>query len=397
MKRSILPLLALTALPLLACGGAPEPAAPPPPPPPMAPATPPPPPAETAKAAEPTPEEVKKAEALRELEKERAKMKSDNEAEKARWTPELRAEAKALTDKAFPTGKAAAQAVVASKTRKAANAERDKFRHPVETLELFGFKPTMTVLEYGPGEGWYTELLAPALAKKGKLLATNGDPNGPANERGTFYAERFKLFLETAPELYGKVETVLVDNKAPNVGHDGAVDLALVMRGLHGMVNAGKLDEWLATIHTSLKPNGVLGIEEHRAPAGADPIESAKKGYLPEKWVIERIEAAGFKLAGKSEVNANPKDTKDYADGVWTLPPTLRLGDKDREKYVAIGESDRMTLKFTKVAKPAAKAGAAAPATPVAGAKPAGAAAPATGAKPAAPAASAKPAAPAKK
>lgn len=358
-------------------------------------------PAETAKAPEPTPEEKKKAEALKELEKDRAKMKADHEAEKARWTPELRAEAKAIADKAFPSGKAAVQAAVANKARKPGNVERDKFRHPVETLEFFGFKPTMTVLEYGPGEGWYTEILAPALAKKGKLLATNGDPNGPAEERSTFYAERFKLFLERAPELYGKVETVTIDSKAPKLGHDGTVDLALVMRGLHGMVNAGKLDEWLAAIHASLKPNGVLGIEEHRAPADANALESSKKGYLPEKWVIEHIEAAGFKLAGKSEVNANPKDTKDYADGVWTLPPTLKLGDKDREKYVAIGESDRMTLKFTKVNKPAAKpAAAAAPAPGAAGTpavKPATPAAkPATPAtKPATPAAPATSAAPA--
>jgi predicted methyltransferase len=215
----------------------------------------------------------------------------------------------------------------------------------------------MTVLEYGPGEGWYTELLAPALAKKGKLLATNGDPKGPPEKRSTFYAERFQLFLDRSPELFGKVETVMIDGQNPSLGHDGTVDLVVVTRELHGMVTANKLDEWLAAMRTSLKPNGILGIEEHRAKADANPQESAKKGYLPEKWVIEKIEAAGFKLAGKSELNANPKDTKDYADGVWTLPPTLRNGDKDREKYVAIGESDRMTLKFTKVAtKPTATA-----------------------------------------
>lgn len=349
---------------LCACGGAPEPEVPPPPPPPAptAPATVAPAPAETAKAPELSPEEKKKAEAREALEKDRAKMKADAEAEKARFTPELQKEAKALVEKAYPTGKAAIQAAMASKTRKPGNADRDKYRHPVETLEFFGFKPTMTVLEYGPGEGWYTELLAPALARKGKLIVTNGDPNGPPEERSTFYAERFKAFLEKSPDLYGKVEVVTIDSKNPNVDHEGKVDLALIMRGLHGMVNQGKLNEWLATIHASLKPNGVLGIEEHRAPADANPLESSKKGYLPEKWVIEQIEAAGFKLAGKSEINANPKDTKDHPEGVWTLPPTLKLGDKDREKYLAIGESDRMTLKFTKVAAktPAKPAGGAA-------------------------------------
>ena len=281
-------------------------------------------------------------------------MLADHEKEKARWTPELRAEAQKLADKAYPTGKAAIQAAVAGKHRKPGHADRDKQRHPVETLELFGFKPTMTVLEYGPGEGWYTELLAPALAKKGKLLVTNGDPNGPADQRATFYAQRVKLLLESAPEVYGKVETVTVDGKAPKLGREATVDLALVIRGLHGMNNSGTLDAWLREIHGALKPNGVLGIVQHRAAPDANPEESSKKGYLPEKWVIERVEAAGFKLAGKSEVNANPKDTKDYPEGVWALPPTLQLGDKDREKYVAIGESDRMTLKFTKAkAKPA--------------------------------------------
>lgn len=386
MKRSSILSIGLSSLVAafaIACGDStPPPQAPPPAPPPTNNSVSTTPAPEPAKPAEPTPEEKKKAEALKELEKDRAKMKADAEAEKARWTPEMKAEATKLVDKTFTSGKDAIKTVASSKVRKPANAERDKARHPVETLDFFGFKPTMTVLEYGPGEGWYTELLAPALAKKGKLLATNGDPNGPPDQRGTFYAERFKTFLETSPELYGKVETVTIDGKAPNFGHEGAVDMVLIMRGLHGMVNSNKLDEYLATSYASLKPNGVLGIEEHRAKADADPLASAKQGYLPEKWVIEKIEAAGFKLAGKSEMNANAKDTKDYADGVWALPPTLKNGDKDKEKYTAIGESDRMTLKFTKVAqkdpkkadaKPAATP-AAKPATPAA--KPATSAAP---------------------
>ncbi|MBX3203518.1 MAG: methyltransferase [Labilithrix sp.] len=363
MKRLTFLSAPLLSFVVLACGGSPPPESVTP-----APETPAPAvttaPTEEAKA-EPTPEEKKKAEALKELEKDRAKMKADHEADVARWTPELKKEAQTLADKAFPNAKEAIKAAAASKARKPGNADRDKFRHPVETLEFFGLKPTMTVLEYGPGEGWYTELLAPALAKKGKLVVTNGDPNGPAEERSTFYAERVKLFLETSPELFGKVETVTIDGKTPKIaGKDGQLDMAIVMRSLHGMVNAGKLDEWLAAIHASLKPNGVLGIEQHRAAADAKAEEVSKKGYLPEKWVIERVEAAGFKLAGKSEINANPKDTKDYADGVWALPPTLKQGDKDREKLVAIGESDRMTLKFTKVAPKAAPAAAAKAAAP---------------------------------
>jgi predicted methyltransferase len=311
-------------------------------------------PAEPPKA-EPTAEEKKKAEALEALAKDRAKMEADHKTEMARWTPELRAEAKALTDKAYPNGKAAIVAAMASKVRRPSAAERDKHRHPAETLDFFGFKPTMTVLEFGPGEGWYTELLAPALAKKGKLLVTNTDPNGPPDERSTFYGQRFKLFLDTSPEAYGKVETIAINGKAPKLPLEGTVDMVVLTRELHGMVQNNRMGDWLGELHKALKPNGVLGVEQHRAKADAVPEESAKNGYLPEKWVIEKIEAAGFKLAGKSELNANAKDTKDYADGVWTLPPNFRLGDKDREKYATIGESDRMTLKFVKVAKAAPK------------------------------------------
>lgn len=393
MKRVLLAPALLLCIGLVtpACGGdAPEVKAPPPPaatveaPPPVVekPAEPPKP--------EPTAEEKKKAEQLEALQKDRAKMEADHKAELARWTPELHAEAKALADKTFPTGKAAIQAAMTAKYRKPGDVERDKYRHPAETLDFLGFKPGMTVLEFGPGEGWYTQLLAPSLAKKGKLIVTNTDPNGPPEERSTYYGQRFKLFLDTSPEAYGKVETVAIDNKAPKLPQEGTVDMALLFRELHGMVQQGKVDEWLAQIHKALKPNGVLGIEQHRAKPDANPEESAKKGYLPEKWVIEKIEAAGFKLAGKSEINANAKDTKDYPDGVWTLPPSLRNGDKDREKYVAIGESDRMTLKFVKVAKPAPKGD-----KPATTGKPAASDKPATTAKPAAPAAPAKPAAPA--
>jgi predicted methyltransferase len=354
MKRSLVVLSVLLA----ACGPNPayetEPAAPQQPPayaPEPAPA-----PTAEAKPAEPTPEEKKKAEARAALEKDRAEMLAAQEKERARWTPELRASAKALVEKSYPTGKAAIEAALKSPHRVPGHSERDKARHPAETLEFFGFKPTMTVLEYGPGEGWYTELLAPALAKKGKLLVTNGDPNGPVEERSTYYAQKFKGFVDVSPEAYGKVETITVDGKAPKLAREGDVDLALVIRGLHGMYNSGKLDDWMKEIHTALKPKGVLGIVQHRGPEGANADETSKNGYLPEKWVIEKIEAFGFKLAGKSEINANPKDTKDHPDGVWALPPTLKHGDKDKEKYVGIGESDRMTLKFTKVvAKPEAK------------------------------------------
>jgi predicted methyltransferase len=373
MKSAFLGPVLLLSL-VAACGGDPPPApvAPTPPPPVPAPVVAESKPVEPPKP-EPTAEEKKKAEAMEALQRDRAKMEADHKAEMARWTPELHAEAKTLADKTFPTGKDAIKAAMAAKFRKPSDVGRDKHRHPVETLELMGFKPGMTVLEFGPGEGWYTELLAPALAKKGKLIVTNTDPNGPPEERSTFYGQRFKMFLDTSPEAFGKVETVAIDGKAPKLPQEGTADMVLLFRELHGMVQNNRMSDWLGEIHKALKPNGVLAVEQHRAKPDANAEESAKKGYLPEKWVIEKIEAAGFKLAGKSEINANAKDTKDYADGVWTLPPSYRLGDKDREKYTAIGESDRMTLKFTKVAKAAPKtdkpAVPAKPATPAAPAK----------------------------
>ena len=336
----------------IACGGsAPPPAetpAPAPPAPTTAAAAP------TASAvsapAEPTAEEKKKADDQRKLSEARAKWKTANEAELARWTPELHAAARGLADKTYPNLRTALLAATAGKQRKPGNSDRDKYRHPIETLELFGLKPAATVLEVGPGDGWFTELLAPTLAAKGKLIATIADPNGPQDDPATFGAERFKAFLDKAPELFGHVQTVVVDNKAPKLDLDGKVDAVLLMREVHGMITEGTLDGWLGEIRRALKPGGTLGIEDHRAKADAPPVESAKRGYVPEKWLIEHVEAAGFKLAGQSEINANAKDTKDYAVGVWALPPTLQLGNQDRDKYVAIGESDRFTLKFVKAA-----------------------------------------------
>ena len=348
---------------LAACESTPPPVAPAPPlpPPPSSVAVVAPPPAASSATppAEPTAEEKKKAKEAKELIEDRAKWEEENRAELGRWTAEMHAAAGALAQKSWPNAKAAIQAALAGTHRKPAAAARDKYRHPLETLSFFGFKPTMTVLDVGPGEGWYTELLAPAVAMKGKYIATSADPNGPPEVRGTFYGQRWKAFLEKAPELYGKVQTVLVDGKAPKLGvADGSVDMVLIMRGVHGMKNNGTFATWLGEFQRVLKTGGVLGIEEHRALADANPDDSAKKGYVPEKWVIEQVEAAGFKLAGKSEVNANPKDTKDYPEGVWSLPPTFRQKAMDREKYAAIGESDRMTLKFVKAApKPAPKAG----------------------------------------
>jgi predicted methyltransferase len=362
MKKAPLLLLALLAVPL-ACEETPPPATPPPPTPPPVVTAAPPPPVETAKP-EPTPEEKKKAEeekkkaeAAQKLAADRTQWVTDSKAEAARWTPEVREEAKKIATAKHATLKAAITEALKAKYRKPASAARDVYRHPLETLEFFGLKPTMTVLEYGPGEGWYTELLAPTLAAKGKLIVTSPDPSGNPESRGTFYAQRFQRFLDNGAEAYSKVERIIVvptnPPSAPKLGIEGLADMVLLCRELHGMHRDKLVPAFLAEVFKALKPGGVLGVEQHRAPAEANPDESAKKGYLPEAWVIQQAEAAGFKLAGKSEINANPKDTKDYPEGVWTLPPSFELKDKDRQKYADIGESDRMTLKFVK--PPAAK------------------------------------------
>ncbi len=304
--------------------------------------------AEDKKKAE---EEKKKAKAAEELAADRTKWEAEAKAEDARFTAEVRAAGKKLAEAKYASVDAALKAVLAGKHRSPVNAERDKDRHPLETLKFFGLTPKMTVLEYGPGGGWYTEVLAPTLAAQGKLFVTTTDPNGPKESRATFYGERLKRFLERAPEVYGKVERIVIDSKNPEFGMDGKADLVIVMRAMHGMHRDKLLAGFLAQTFKALKPGGIMGVEQHRAKPDANPDESAKQGYLPEAFVIAQAEAAGFKLDQKSEINANPKDTKDHPEGVWTLPPSLDLGDKDRAKYVAIGESDRMTLKFIKPKK----------------------------------------------
>jgi predicted methyltransferase/dienelactone hydrolase len=308
--------------------------------------------ASTFAAPEPTPAQKDAARAAAEARGNLARMEAEAEVERARWTDEVRTAAKQLAETAYKNTGAALKKILAGSHRKPGNAERDKYRHPERTLAFFGIKPNMTVFEYGPGAGWYTELLAPLLAARGKLIVNNGNPDGAPDNRATYYAKRFKLFVDNAPEIYGKIQTVRVDDpNKPALGLDGTVDMALVIRGYHGWKRRDSAATWLAEIHKALKPRGVLGIVQHRAPDGSDPEATAPKGRIAQQAVIDEVEAAGFKLVAKSEINANPKDTRDQEGGVWTLPPTLRLGDTDRDKYLAIGESDRMTLKFRRVQK----------------------------------------------
>ena len=358
--RILSPALGAVAVFLGACGSTPPPVAEAPPvaaAPPASAAVATPPPAEPTPAPALTAEQQKKANEQKLLEQDYAKLEADRQAENSRITPELRKSGQALVDKSYPSLRAALGAAMASAHRKPASKERDPERHPQAMLELFGLKPNQTVLEFAPGEGWYTELLAPVLAKSGKLYLTQTDPNGPKENRPTLYGLRTKYFLEKLPEVYGKVEPVVIDPKAPKLAlADGSLDMVLVFRGSHGIYNNKQLGLWLSEFHRTLKAKGVLGVEQHRAAAGKNPDETSKQGYLPEAFLIEQIEAAGFKLKEKSEMNANPKDTKDHPEGVWSLPPTLREGEKNRDKYLAIGESDRMTLKFVKAEPTATKA-----------------------------------------
>jgi predicted methyltransferase len=227
---------------------------------------------------------------------------------------------------------------------RADNAKRDVYRHPYETLTFFGIKPTMTVVELVPGGGWYTEILAPYLRDKGKYIAA-----GAAPDKKGGMALRAKL--DANPGLYGKAVTAVFEPPSRyEIAPANSVDMVLTFRNLHNWVGDGE-DSLKATfkeIHKVLKPGGVLGVVDHRLPASMKQDDKASSGYVHEAWVIKLVEGAGFKLAGKSEVNANPKDKADHEKGVWTLPPVLANKDKDREKYMAIGESDRMTLKFVK-------------------------------------------------
>lgn len=340
----------LSAFAISACASpAPEPAASPE-------ASPEPAPAPAYVEEEPTEEELEAERAAQKLEEDRAQMQGYAQVELRRWTPELRENAKKLAEAKYATLDAGVKAALQGEHRMPGSAERDSQRHPLETLKFFGLTPKMRVIEYLPGEGWYTEILAPVLHAQGKLYVTTTDPDGPKDSRATLYAERTRLFLSKSKELYGKVEPLVVDPENPALKLEEPVDMVLMIRGIHGLVRQDKVDTWLEVIHGALKDKGTFGVVQHRAKEGADPKEAAEKGYVPEAWLIERIEAGGFALKAKSEINANPKDTKDYPEGVWALPPSLRLGEKDRQKYVDIGESDRMTLRFEKVAKePVAK------------------------------------------
>lgn len=229
------------------------------------------------------------------------------------------------------------------------NVARDGYRHPQQTLQFFGLAPNQTVIEITPGNGWYSELLAPLLKEHGQYVAAVQAPT--VSEYARKNEEKLKAKFTVAPAQYAKAQVLEFDPKAPALGQPGSADTVLTFRNVHNWVLADTAPLMFEAFFKVLKPGGVLGVVDHRAKDGASLDDIKHSGYLTTDYVVKLATDAGFKLEGQSEINANPKDTKDYPEGVWTLPPALTLGDKDRAKYVAIGESDRMTLRFVKPAK----------------------------------------------
>lgn len=238
--------------------------------------------------------------------------------------------------------------IAAGEHRSAANKARDAHRHPVETLLWFGLRPNMTVVEITPGGGWYTEILAPFLKDEGRYYAAGPDVNSPSSFARNM-AQRFQAKLDAAPELYGAaITTVLAAPDHTEIAPPGSADMVLTFRNVHNWMDAGTADAIFAAMFRALKPGGILGVVEHRADAAQPQDPRARSGYVTEEYVIALANKAGFELAGRSEINANPKDSKDHPQGVWMLPPNLSGGEQDRARYLAIGESDRMTLRFIK-------------------------------------------------
>lgn len=232
--------------------------------------------------------------------------------------------------------------------RRPADIARNDWRNPVETLEFFGLERDMTVIEILPATGWYADIIAPYVADQGKYYAAHFSPNATA----AYMPRILRMWEEKVaadPALYGRITT-----RHLNPPHEVAIapaesaDLALTFRNVHNWIMAGQENEFFDSFYAALKPGGVLGVVEHRAPAGSGMEVMRTTGYVTEDYVKELAARAGFEFVDSAEINANPKDGTVYPQGVWTLPPTLRLGEQDKEKYLAIGESDRMTLKFRK-------------------------------------------------
>jgi len=239
--------------------------------------------------------------------------------------------------------------IITSSHRTPEFAARDRYRHPQATLAFFGVQPDHDIVEIWPAPGYYTEILAPYLRAKGRYYAASFAISQKITPqwRQEAHAEYLEKF--SADPLYNRVTiTEAGPLKAWTVAPPESADRVLTFRNVHNWMKGDYEAEMFAAFFKALKPGGVLGVVEHRANPGTSRAKMVESGYVTEAYVIEQAERAGFKLQARSAVNANPRDSKDHPKGVWTLPPSLRLGDVDREKYLAIGESDRMTLKFVK-------------------------------------------------
>ncbi|HLT31257.1 MAG TPA: methyltransferase [Myxococcaceae bacterium] len=264
--------------------------------------------------------------------------------------PPPAADTAASAEASRPADSDALANVVAGTWRTPAFVERDGARHPVETLTFFGVGQDDTVVEITPGAGWYTEILAPYLASgQGQYVGAVWDDTAP--DAAPYYARlnaTLREKLAERPDLYGQAELRTFDTQQPVFGPSGSADVVLTFRNAHNWVANGLADVYFRAMFDVLRSGGTLGVVDHRAKPGTTPEETAKSGYVTEAIIISIAEAAGFRLDASSEINANPNDTADHPNGVWTLPPSNRHDEADAETYRAIGESDRMTLRFIK-------------------------------------------------
>jgi predicted methyltransferase len=257
----------------------------------------------------------------------------------------------ALTIAAAPAPKAhaadaALAAALSGSARTAAHVQRDAARHPGTELEFFGLRPDMTVVEVSPGGGYWTEILAPYLRASGALYVAVPPPNDP--EAPPAGKDTYRQKLAADPATYGNVRITELGLQHFTVAPAGTADLVLTFRNLHNWMDEGYAESALEGFFRALKPGGILGIEDHRARTDVPQDPKAANGYVRQDYTIDLARKAGFEFVAASEINANPRDTKDWPEGVWTLPPTLTLKDKDRAKYLAIGEADNYVLKFRK-------------------------------------------------
>ncbi len=226
---------------------------------------------------------------------------------------------------------------------------RDPARHPLEELRFFGVTPRSSVVEIWPGGGYWTEILAPYLHDHGTYTLAVDVPDGEPEGQNFAIGPKFAGRLDADPAAYGNIDYTFFGRKHPGLSSPDSADVVLTFRNLHNWVNQADVGLFLASIHRALKPGGILGVEDHRGNPRLPQDPKARFGYLRQDYAIALITKAGFRLVGTSEIDANPRDTADYPRGVWALPPTYALGDKDRARYRAIGEADNFVLKFVKV------------------------------------------------